>query len=80
MVVRLLSQGFAQNGDVPGEPSLFHNRVAPDPLEQLVFGEHAFPMLDERNEQLHDFWSQGTGSPLRSKSRLPASSENGPNS
>ena len=61
MLVRLLSQGLAQHGDVPGEPSLFHDRVAPHLLEQLILREHALPMLDEREEQLHDFWSQGNG-------------------
>ena len=58
MVVGLLSQGLPQYRDVPGEPSLFHDRVTPDLLEQFVLRDHALPILDERKERLQDFWSQ----------------------
>ena len=58
VVLRLFSKRFPQHRDVPGEPTFFHNRVAPDLLEQLVFREHALAILDEYEERLEDFRSQ----------------------
>ena len=58
MIVWLLSQDLPEYRDVPGEPSLFHTRVTPDLLEQFVFRDHPFPILDEGKKRLQNFWSQ----------------------
>ncbi len=80
VVLRLFSKRFPQYRDVPGEPTFFHNRVAPDLLEQLVFREHALAILDEREERLENFWSQGYRFAVAQQQPLARIHENGPNS
>ena len=54
MFAGLLPQGFPQDGDVPGEPSLLHNGIPPKLLEQFVLRERALPIVDEHEERLQD--------------------------
>jgi len=76
----LRDQDLPQYRDVPGEPSFFHNRVAPACLSSSSFvtTRSRFPM--SASSISRTFGASATGSPLRNKSRLPAFSENGPKS
>src|SRR4030095_14204324 len=78
MLVGLLPQSLPQDGDVPGEPSLFYNRVTPKLLEQFVLRERALPILDEHKERLQDLWSQRHGFAFAQQASLGDIQEKGP--
>jgi hypothetical protein len=51
-ILRGLTEGLSKHEDVAAEISLFHKRVRPDGLHQIVFGDHLFAVADKNQKNL----------------------------
>ena len=58
MVVGLLAESLPQDRNVPSEPALLDDGVTPNPLEQLILGKNAIPMLDQDQQRFERLGSQ----------------------
>src|SRR5262245_31532271 len=58
MFIGPFAQGFPQNGNVTGEPSLFHNRVTPHLRQEFVLAEDPSAVLDKDKKSFQYFWSK----------------------
>ena len=58
MVLGLLAESLPQDRNVPCEPAFLDDGVTPDPLEQLILGENAIPVLDQDEQRFERLGSQ----------------------
>src|SRR5687768_4917345 len=52
MVTGLFTERLPENRNIPGQPTFLHNRVAPNPLKQLVLRDHPPRLFDHRKQRL----------------------------
>ena len=80
VVLRSLTQGFAQQEDVPAEVGLFDEGVGPDHLQEVILGDNLLAVTDQYEKNLKGLWRQWDGSAPRSRSSFSGSTRKGPNS
>ena len=53
-----LTERFSKHEDIAAEVGLFHKRVGPDHLHQLVFGDYLFAVANQNQKDLKRLWRQ----------------------
>src|SRR6202021_3066463 len=61
VVLRTLTQGFAQQEYVPAEVGLFDEGVGPDHLQEVILGDDLLAVTDQYEKNLKGLWRSGEG-------------------